>query len=148
MPSIKRSFNAKATQGEVCSFFSNLRNLAICFPGLEEFKELGGNLSYWRVKIDLPMTTRTVELQASLDKFTSSEANFTLKGLNENVDGSGNASFKEKRDLTEVNFELSIEAGSVMAPFLNQLIAMAMPRLADRMIDNIVTALERQEGGS
>jgi len=148
MPGIRRSFVAKASLTDVVSFFKDLRNLAQCFPGLQEFKDLGGGASYWRVKIELPMATRTVELKATLNEFNDLGASFGLEGINENVRGSGRATFSKEEGGTAVSFEMTLEAGGVMAPFVNQLIGLAMPKLYEEVVRNIIAALEGGKRGT
>lgn len=84
--------------------------------------------SEWKLKIDLGILSRIVNFRARITEKRKPEfLSFELKGLDENVMGSG-ALFLQNESINEtsVTFKISLEAGGQSAPFVNSLVSSAL----------------------
>ena len=97
-------------------------------PGFISYRSIDDLTSEWKLKIDLGILSRVVNFRAHITEKRKPEfLSFELKGLDENVMGSGALLLQnESIDETSVNFKISLEAGGQSAPLVNSLVSSAL----------------------
>ncbi len=97
-------------------------------PGFISYHSIDDLTSEWKLKIDLGILSRLVNFRARITERRKPEfISFELKGLDENVTGSG-ALLLQNESINEISvtFKISFEAGGQSAPLVNSLISSAL----------------------
>jgi len=102
--------------------------LASAMPGFISYHAIDDLNSEWKLKIDLGILSRLVNFRARITEKRKPEfISFELKGLDENVMGSGALLLQnESINETSVTFKISLVAGGQSAPLVNSLVSTAL----------------------
>lgn len=90
MPEVEHTARVRAPLEAVWDFTRDMGNWATYVTGYQSHTILNETDSVWRLKGDLGAFTRLVELEVRITEWSGPErVSFTLRGINEPVEGSG-----------------------------------------------------------
>src|SRR5689334_22355328 len=90
MPEVEYSTTVRLPPTEVWDFVKDMNNWAPFLTGYQKHEIVNDTDSVWTLKGDVGMLARVVQLNAHITEWSGPEkVSFTLKGLNEDVDGGG-----------------------------------------------------------
>jgi carbon monoxide dehydrogenase subunit G len=128
-------------------FIKDMNNWATFFPGYQKHEILNDTDSVWQLSGDLGILTRIVQFQIHLTEWIDcKKVAFTLKGLNESVEGEGGfilAPYMDGASSSEVTLKLKLKAGGVMGPIVNALMKPMLRPVAEDFARKISAQLEK-----
>lgn len=136
MPKIRREATVPLPLELVWDFVSDMNNWAADMPGYITHQMLSDRQSIWRLRGDVGILSREVELLVNVIEWNErSSIGFTVKGTQEPVSGRGSLEMvQESQAETGLAFHMELTAGSVMGPLINALLTKVAPRVADDFV--------------
>ena len=90
MPQVEYTTRIQLSPEQIWEFVKDMNNWAPFLTGYQKHEILNAKDSIWTLRGDVGMLSREVKLQAHITEWLGPEkVSFTLKGLNEMVDGGG-----------------------------------------------------------
>ena len=121
MPQAKGVFTIEAPVREVWRFVGDIAQLAACIPGTEDVEIKDEVLSYWKIKADLGIFSRVVEVEARLaQKEEPSLVQYVLQGISEKFTGSIHLDLAPiSQGETQASLTMILKAGGPMGSLIN-----------------------------
>ena len=128
----------------VWDFVKNMDNWAPLIPGYVRHVKYTNRQSSWDFYSNIGFIKKKISLMVTIKEwFEPTKVSFTLKGINEQLSGSGyflaEAIAPSK---TRITGFLEITAGGAMGPLVNTLLKSYLPKVTEEMVGAISTKLE------
>lgn len=143
MPQVSHTAVVPVAREDVWRFVRDINNWATEVPGYQEHVVVDDALSRWKVKGDLKVVSRVMDVEVVVTDWREpDEVCFSVRGLNEQVQGQGRfVTTANGPDETALGFYLEMHAGGTMGPMVNALLQPILPKLASVFAGNLARRL-------
>ena len=147
MPSVDYTKTIDVPLTEVWSFVRDMNNWAPLVKGYQSHEVLNERESLWNVKADLGVLSRATKARVEITEWVEGErVAFTMKGVNEPIEGGGVIQLREAGAGTEIRGEATLNFGGLMGPIANRLIGPLVRDQAEELVTKIVAAVQERSG--
>jgi carbon monoxide dehydrogenase subunit G len=143
MPTVTHTVAVEAPLATTWKFVKEPRNWAELMPGYEGMEELSESDSEWKIRGDVGILTKLVTMQVHVTEWVEmSHVNFTVVCKEEPLTAEGALVAHGQGDTTNLDFNLTAEAGGMLGPVVNALLMTVMPRMARDFAGGIKREIE------
>lgn len=117
-------------QDTAWNFLKDYQNWAPLIPGYIEHEVQNDSQFTWTFVADLGFTKKTIKLQVDiLDLIEPTDVKFNLKGLSENINGSGFFKISATdNEVVQLTGSLDLAAGGIMGMMINSVLDTFLPK--------------------
>ncbi len=149
MPDVTYPVTILAPLARTWDFVSDMRNWAELMPGYQAMDTIDDANSTWKIKGDVGILSKLVTLDVHIAEWVTREhVDFTYKCREEPLEAQG--SLRAEADgarATRLTFYLAAQAGGMLGPVVNALLAKVLPGMARDFADAVKQKVEAQEPG-
>lgn len=143
MPRVSHQVSVNAPLQDTWSFVEDMTNWAQLLPGYEEMRILSDTDSEWKVRGDVGILTKLVTMRVHVIEWIErSRVAFTVTCVEEPLTGTGSLVAEDAGDASLLTFNLEAEAGGMLGPVVNALLAQVMGGMAADFAGRIKTRIE------
>lgn len=147
MPVGMHEITIKTPIDEVWAFVKDMDNWAPLLPGYISHEQLNDHQSIWTFKETVGLLKKKISLQVTIKEWIEPErVTFDLKGINENLTGSGY--FKAEtidQKTTRMTGYLEMTAEGPLAPVMNAVMKTSLPKSGEELTKSIAEKIAEQK---
>ena len=145
MPTVDYTRTIDIPLAEVWSFVRDMNNWAPLVKGYQSHEVLDERASIWNVKADLGFLSRATKARVDITEWVEGErVAFTMKGINEPIEGAGRIQLRETETGTEIHGQATLNFGGLMGPIANKLIGPLVREQAEELVTKIAAAVQER----
>lgn len=146
MPNGTKQIEVTASTQDVWTFLEDVDKWAPLIPGYIEHEKVSAQQFTWKFRADLGMMQKNIVMQVDItEQVECSKLAFTLEGLNESLEGSGNFQLQEDGDITNLTGYLDISGKGMMGSVINSMMKSYVPQTVSELTKAIGQQVSKTE---
>ncbi|WEG12819.1 SRPBCC family protein [Pullulanibacillus sp. KACC 23026] len=122
----------------VWDYISDLEKWATTVPAYKEHEIINDKQSIWTFAGSVKGIKKSIRVQVDVTTWNEpSNIRFELKGLTDNITGSGNFTAEEADGKTTMTCTIEVHAGGISGAVLTPVIKWAVPKVTSRLTESI-----------
>ena len=146
MPNGTKQIELTASTQDVWTFLEDVDKWAPLIPGYIEHEKANAQQFTWKFRADLGVIQKNIVMQVDItEQVNCSKLAFTLEGLNESLEGSGNFQLQEDGEATNLTGYLDISGKGMMGSVINSMMKSYVPQTVSELTEAIGQQVSKSE---
>lgn len=149
MPEVIHTVTVGASLAATWDFVKDMQNWAHLMPGYQGMRIVDKTSSEWKIKGDVGILSRLVTLDVRIQEWVEHDhVHFTFKCREEQLEAQGSLrAVPRGASETELTFFLAAQAGGMLGPVVNALLAKVLPTMGRDFAAAIKEQIEARQQG-